>query len=590
MKQIKQYIIKEEIGRGGMSMVYRASVRNTNKAVALKVMRENLVGNEQAHTRFVQEVQTVIALAHPAITPILEYGLENDRLYIVMDYMAGGSVRQLLEDGPLPLERCIAILQQVALALDAAHEQSIIHRDVKPHNILLDEAGQAYLSDFGIARSMDGEGPGKTITLIGTPEYVAPEQVVEGELSTKTDIYQLGVSLFQMLTGELPFSGSSYQIMSQHLNEPLPSAEVLNLALPVGCDAVLRRATAKNPADRYPSAGALAEALATVTERMTATNLLALPLASPVIQPLVAGPDVPDHKETSEAALHAVVAKRPSMMRRALTLTTGGALAGSLLLFSMGFFPALFGPPPPPPVPETGQATQLIPASDDLDPGQTAPAAEPVPGRQLATVPDDDQANSTISNDTPLPQARPGIDAQRVTRNNGLAPTVSNPPARPLANTTTAVNDSVANETLERVTLDLNRPPQSSENTAESVEQGGGSETTLFENNLLQPQNRVAEEPAATVAEDTPMVEDNQADSAESNDSRPAADPIPENNDDGQGPAENRPNDGDQNAGNDQANDNNDGGGNNNGGQGNGGGDRGNNNGNGNDGRQNRRG
>jgi uncharacterized membrane protein YgcG len=232
--------------------------------------------------------------------------------------------------------RSIAILQQVAQALDAAHAQNVIHRDVKPHNILLDEAGQAYLSDFGIARSMEGNGQGRTVTMIGTPEYVAPEQVTNGDLTPKTDIYQLGVTLFQMLTGRLPFSGSHYQIMSQHLNEPLPSAESLNPLLPRGCDRVLQQATAKEPNNRYDSAGDFATALATLTEAQTATGLFTLPAALQTRLQAPALLTVAGDKEPT-----AVSRSRSSLMQRAMVMTTGGVLAGGLLLFSLGAWPGL---------------------------------------------------------------------------------------------------------------------------------------------------------------------------------------------------------------------------------------------------------
>ena len=499
MKQIKQYMIKEEIGRGGMSTVYRAYVEDTEKEVALKLMRESLIGDEQAQTRFIQEVQTVIGLGHPAIAPILDYGLVDGRLYLVMDYMAGGSVRQLLKTGPLSLAASMAILQQVALALDAAHAQNIIHRDVKPHNILLDEAGRAYLSDFGIARSMDTDGPGKTITLIGTPEYVAPEQVVEGQLTNKTDIYQLGVSLFQMLTGQLPFSGSSYQIMSHHLNDPLPSAEALTPQLPVGCDAVLRRATAKIATERYASAGDLAEAFATLLEPITGTQAFILPLPTQGnTLPLPAS--LFPEREQVLASAHTSPAfsqaaknnKRSPLMRRAMALAVGGALLGGIFMFSVG------GPPPPPPPVE--DITQLVVEQDkepSTDLGLASDNAD-VP-LVLETVPNNPPAiNPAPRNDRPGPRER-GLNLDRVAVNNTQAAIseevelVSNTAVAENTVENEAPNTAVAQEAQPVVVPILN--------DAELMAAIAGINDTL---------QSTDDEPTTAVAEDTPAAPANE--------------------------------------------------------------------------------
>ncbi len=390
MKQIKQYSLQEEIGRGGMSTVYRAYDPDHDKDVAIKLMHESLIGNEQAQTRFIKEVQTVISLDHPAIVPVLEYGTVDDRIYIVMECMTGGALRQRLNDGPLSLETSLMILRQVALALASAHKQHVIHRDVKPHNILLDEAGKAYLSDFGIARSMEGEGAGKTVTMIGTPEYVAPEQVINGQLSSKTDIYQLGVTLFHMMTGQLPFSGSAYHLMSHHVNDPLPSAEALNPLLPVGADAILRRATAKNPDDRFVSAEAFMNAFESLLENGTATNLL--------VWPIISQPHVASSASGRAAALEAK--PRTPFLRRAMAWTAGGAVLGSMALFSMGILPNVFDAEP---TRQTVQATEISPSNEGLEDVSVVEVADEAPilttedtATQLAVVTDEAEIEAEV--------------------------------------------------------------------------------------------------------------------------------------------------------------------------------------------------
>ncbi len=277
MKTINQYTIREEIGQGGMSVVYCAYDPENDRDVAIKLMSEALSRNERARDRFELEAQMVIAMEHPAIVPVWDYGEVDGRLYIVMPFMLGGSLRDKLADGPLPLAETVAIIERIAWALDSAHEEQIIHRDVKPHNILLDEHGMAYLADFGVARLMDEDSDGKTITMVGTPEFIAPEQALDGILTMQADVYQLGVTLFYMLTGEQPFKGSSFKLIAQHVSQPVPSAEALNLNLPIGTDTILRQAMAKAPMDRYLTAGTLAMALVDLKADESATQLFVIP-------------------------------------------------------------------------------------------------------------------------------------------------------------------------------------------------------------------------------------------------------------------------------------------------------------------------
>lgn len=281
MDIIERYQLKEVVGRGGMSTVYRAYDTGQAQEVAVKLIHESLSENESAQARFSQEVQFVMALQHPAIVPVLDYGEMDGRLFIVMPYLSGGSLRERLNDGPLPFDQCLSILEPIVAALEAAHARQIIHRDIKPHNILLDEAGQAYLSDFGVARLVDPKRSGETITLVGTPEYIAPEQILGRPISPQTDIYQLGVTVFHMLAGERPFTGSS--IPQQHLKHSVPSVELLNPDLPDGCDRVIWRAMAKDMAARYSTPTAFLESLAGLSETLAVTAFTpwSLALANP---------------------------------------------------------------------------------------------------------------------------------------------------------------------------------------------------------------------------------------------------------------------------------------------------------------------
>ncbi|MGB1253379.1 MAG: serine/threonine-protein kinase, partial [Candidatus Promineifilaceae bacterium] len=261
LKQIDRYIIRRLLGGGGMSTVYVAYDPNRDDQVAVKVLRTGLSDDPEMRERFEREARMLAQLHHPAIMPLLDYGEADDRLYFVMPYMRNGSLQERLLAGALPFDEALLILRRIALALDVAHGRSIIHRDIKPHNIIFDDSHMACLADFGIARLVDLNKPQQTVTLVGTPEYMAPEQVVESNISPQTDVYQLGIVMFQMLTGRRPFEGSVHSIMTQHLNDAPPLVEALMPDLPEGCDQVLAKALAKNPEERYTTIGAFAAAV-----------------------------------------------------------------------------------------------------------------------------------------------------------------------------------------------------------------------------------------------------------------------------------------------------------------------------------------
>ena len=276
LTKLDRYLIQEKCGSGGMATVYRAIDPDLEQEVAIKVLPTTFNKRDDLPKRFKREARTLAVLQHPAIVPILNFGEVDAHLYFVMPYLSGGSLKQRLGDGPIPLAEVVAIVGRIASGLAAAHQKQIIHRDVKPHNILFDAHGEAFLADFGVARLLDRDEAEQTVTLIGTPEFMSPEQVLEGDLSPQTDIYQLGVVIFQMLTGWLPFEGAAHHVMSQHLHAPLPSAVLLNPQLPPATDAILQRALAKNPTERFASATALHDAL---------TELLVPPVAPQLLQP-----------------------------------------------------------------------------------------------------------------------------------------------------------------------------------------------------------------------------------------------------------------------------------------------------------------
>jgi serine/threonine protein kinase len=295
-RRIGGYEILDLIGRGGMATVYRAQQVSMNRIVALKVLPRHLVNDSTYLQRFHREVKIIAQLEHRSICPVHDYGEEDGQPYIAMRYMAGGSVDDRLRDGPLPIEMIVRIIAQVAPALDYAHAHHVLHRDLKPSNILLDDDDGAYLTDFGIARIL-GEASSTLTTqgVVGTPSYMSPEQAQGLPLDARSDIYSLGVTLFEMATGRRPFeSETPYGVAVMHVTTPPPSPRSFNPSLPAAVENVILTALSKNRDSRYADAAALAAAL----ER--AVDYAALNIHD--TQPGFARPELPASSPSEPAA------------------------------------------------------------------------------------------------------------------------------------------------------------------------------------------------------------------------------------------------------------------------------------------------
>lgn len=266
MDQIGRYTLLQQIGHGGMATVYRAADPLFQREVAIKILPVQALHDAALRARFEREARMIAALEHPAIVPVYDLGEQDGQPYIVMRYMAGGSLADRLKAGALPAGEAVRILDRLAQALDAAHARGIIHRDIKPGNVLFDQYGNAFLSDFGIARFLAGEG--LTITgeqVLGTPAYMSPEQVHgEKSITGSSDIYALGVLAFQMLSGSQPYHADTpTKLMMMHVLEPAPDIRDFAAGLPGGIEVVLSRALAKDPAERHSSASELVAGLET---------------------------------------------------------------------------------------------------------------------------------------------------------------------------------------------------------------------------------------------------------------------------------------------------------------------------------------
>jgi YVTN family beta-propeller protein len=293
--QIAGYQIESVIGRGGMSVVYLAEHARLGRKAAVKVLASNLALDESFRERFVGESRAAAALDHPNVIPIYEAGESGDLLYIAMRYVRGTDLRELIDsEGALPPERAVAICAQAAAALDAAHAEGLIHRDVKPGNILLatgtgpGSPEHVYLSDFGVTKRMtSGTGLTGTGQFIGTLDYAAPEQIEGKALDARTDVYSLGCVLYECLTGRPPFPrDAEMAVLWAHMTQAPPMVTDVRPELPPGIDSVVATAMAKSPGERYRSCGELVEAA------RTALRIDLIPAPSPEA-PSVPSPATP---------------------------------------------------------------------------------------------------------------------------------------------------------------------------------------------------------------------------------------------------------------------------------------------------------
>lgn len=258
-----RYRIQGKIGEGGMAVVYRALDVVLRRVVAIKVLRPQYAGDEEFVDRFLREAQAAASLSHPNVVNIFDVGREGDIHYIVLEYVQGKNLKDVVrERGFLSPRRAALIARAVARALEAAHERGLVHRDIKPHNILITPEGRVKVADFGLARAASSATLTETGKVIGSVHYFSPEQARGEAVGPASDIYSLGVVLYEMVTGMRPFQGDSpIAVALKHLyEEPVPPRQV-NPQIPAWLEQVILRAMAKNPADRFPSATALAEAL-----------------------------------------------------------------------------------------------------------------------------------------------------------------------------------------------------------------------------------------------------------------------------------------------------------------------------------------
>jgi hypothetical protein len=285
------YQLMEQIGRGGMATVYKAYQPSLDRYVAVKVLPTYLAHEPGFAARFEREARAVAKLDHPHILPVHDFGREGDLTYIVMKYVEAGTLKERMGE-PLDLEAVVEIMAQVGEALDYAHQEGVIHRDVKPSNVLMDKGKWALLTDFGLAKMAEASVQlTKSGVGVGTPAYMSPEQGQGTTVDGRSDVYSLGVMLYEMLTGQVPYDAETpMAVVIKHITAPLPMPREMNPDIPEPVERVVLKALAKAPADRYQSVGRMVEALRkTVAETtMPAPAEVVPPPLPPLVEPVVA--------------------------------------------------------------------------------------------------------------------------------------------------------------------------------------------------------------------------------------------------------------------------------------------------------------
>lgn len=265
-----RYLIQAKIASGGTSTVYRGLDTRLDRPVAVKVMDSRYAGDQQFLTRFQREARTVARLKDPGLVAVYDQGSDARHPFLVMELIEGGTLRELLgERGPMPPYAVVAVLRPVLGGLAAAHRAGLVHRDVKPENVLISDDGEVKIADFGLVRAVAAAGITSTSVILGTAAYLSPEQVRDGDASPRSDVYSAGILAYELLTGHTPFTGdSALSIAYQRLDTDVPPPSASIDGVPVQFDHFVERATARDPADRYADASEMGADLDAIADEL----------------------------------------------------------------------------------------------------------------------------------------------------------------------------------------------------------------------------------------------------------------------------------------------------------------------------------
>ncbi len=361
------YRIINQVGRGGMATVYKAYQPSVDRYVAVKVLPSQLAESREFATRFQQEARIIARLEHPHILPVFDYGESDGVAYFVMRYMDAGTLKEkMIEGRPLPLDVIDKLFTQLAEALSYAHSRGVVHRDLKPANVLIDSHENIFLTDFGIAKLLESASPRLTQTdaIMGTPAYISPEQAQGNHVDQRSDIYSLGIILYEMVTGSVPFTAETpLAVLFKHISDPLPPPSLVKPDIPPSIEQVLLKALAKDPKDRFATA---TEFLA-AWNRALETRETAQRMPEVTVPPSLPNVGVQTQPKSTTMTGAASTAGMPAAW-------IGGCLIAACAIFGLGgvalMASNLWTSSPPSPLPPT-QTVVVIPPTDSPRPTET---------------------------------------------------------------------------------------------------------------------------------------------------------------------------------------------------------------------------
>lgn len=406
-----RYNVRSPIGEGAFSVTYRAVDTALQRDVAIKVLREQYASHEGFDSRFEREARAAARISHPNVIPVYDYGRQEHLPFIVMQYVDGPNLKEYVRDeGPLAVEEALSFARQILDGLAAIHDEGIVHRDVKPQNVLIDTGLQAKITDFGVAFVAVDPGLTETGMAVGTAAYMAPEQASGEQVGPGADLYAVGVILYEMLTGRLPFPGDNpVQVMYRHVNEMPQPPRTLNRAVPVAVEAVVLKALAKEPENRFPDARTMREALLNPGSMLA--SAMESTAVSPVVPPALAMPPPPSSVQWATTTTSQRTPVPPVLRQRrqqssalltvVLILLIAVLIVTLVMLLQPERIPGLGGSDPTP------TEEVLVGGADE----PTATEEEQVAGEPTATeevvVPPTDEETEPTATEEPPPPTEP---------------------------------------------------------------------------------------------------------------------------------------------------------------------------------------
>lgn len=404
-ERIGAYEIVALLGQGGMATVYKAYHPRLNRYVAIKMIHPAYLEDTNFLTRFQREAQIIAALEHPHIVPVYDFSEHDGEPYLVMKLIEGSTLKEVLAQGLLPGEDILTVLEPIASALDYAHRQGVLHRDVKPSNIILDQFGTPYLSDFGLARlSVSGATTLSQDLMIGTPYYMSPEQAVgKGVIDHRADLYSFGVVLYELFVGQVPFSeGTPYAIINDHVVRELPLPHTLNPDVSIEVEIVLLKALSKDPDDRYASASAMIDAMKRAVSGTSHATQPSILERQSVVKLLPKALPSSDTREAIQTARRAPVSAAPKSSRTRAAIEIGLIVVGIAIIVTLIAF-----------VNRNATLNAQTPTQQVGVVGTSTVATEPLPTNRPATSSQTTSLPPTNLPPTHLPQGTPIRNRQR---------------------------------------------------------------------------------------------------------------------------------------------------------------------------------